>query len=370
MSPAQLEVQVLAAVVAAACALPGVFLVLRHTAMMSDTISHAILPGIVVAFFLTGDLSSPLLLVAAAGTGVLTVALVSLLVRTRLLREDASMGLVFSALFALGVVLVSRFAGDVHLDTDAVLLGEIAFAPLDRLQVGSVDLGPRTLWVMSGVLVLNAAFVTVFYKELELTTFDAGLAAALGFLPGLVHYLLMGLVSITAVGAFDAVGSILVVALMVAPAATARLLTNRLGPLLLGSVAVGMAAALGGYWLARALDANIAGAMATTAGILFVLAWTAAPDRGLVAGRLRARRRRVEFAQATLTIHLLHHADTPAEADENDVEHLRVHIGWSERFARDIVERALRRGLVEQHGSGLHLTTAGSALAAEYLGRA
>lgn len=370
MSPAQVEVQVLAAVVAAACAIPGVFLVLRRTAMMSDAISHAILPGIVAAFFVTHDLSSPLLLVAAAATGLLTVALVELLTRTGLLREDASMGLVFSALFALGVVLVSRYAGDVHLDTDAVLLGEIAFAPLDRWIVGDVDLGPRSLWVMSAVLVLNGGFVTLFYKELEITTFDPALAAVLGFLPGLLHYLLMGLVSVTAVGAFDAVGSILVVALMVAPPATARLLVDRLGPLLLTSVALGVFAALAGYWLAHALDANIAGCMATMAGLVFLLAWVTSPERGLIAERLRARRRRIDFAQATLTIHLLHHADTPEESAESDVAHLSDEVGWSADFAGAIVRRALRNGLVRQEGSRLRLTDAGAALAAEYLGRA
>src|SRR5690554_5755964 len=178
MSLPQIEIQLIAAVVAVACALPGVFLVLRRMALMSDAISHAILPGIVLAFFVTQDLTSPLLVVAAALTGVIMVGLVELLNRTRLVREDAAIGLVFPALFSVGVILISRFADNVHLDTDAVLLGELAFAPFNRLVVLGYDLGPQALFVMSGILLLNLLFIVLFYKELKLVAFDAGLAAA------------------------------------------------------------------------------------------------------------------------------------------------------------------------------------------------
>src|SRR5690606_35691313 len=120
----EFEILLIAIVVAMACALPGVFLVLRRMALMSDAISHSILLGIVLAFFVTGDVTSPLLILAAAATGVLTVMLVELLNHTRLVREDAAIGLTFPFLFSIGVILIARFAGNVHLDTDAVLLGE------------------------------------------------------------------------------------------------------------------------------------------------------------------------------------------------------------------------------------------------------
>lgn len=291
MSP-QIEIQLLAAVVAAACALPGVFLILRRMALLSDAISHSVLLGIVLAFFVVRDLGSPVLLLGAAAMGVLTVALVEMMHRTRLVREDAAIGLVFPALFSLGVILISRYAGDVHLDLDAVLLGEIAFAPFDRLVVGGRDLGPRGLWVMGSILLLNAAAIAVFYKELKLTTFDAALAAALGFSPAVVHYGFMTLVSITAVGAFDAVGSILVIALMIAPPAAVYLLTDRLSAMLLLSVLIGVSSAISGYWLAHLLDASIAGAMATMAGAHFALALLFAPEQGIVARALRRRRQR------------------------------------------------------------------------------
>ena len=214
MNP-EIEILLIAVVTSVACALPGVFLVLRRLALVSDAITHAILPGIVVAFFLTGSLSSPLLVIAAAATGVLSVALIEALHRTRLVAEDAATGLVFPAFFSVGVVLVSRWAGKVHLDTDSVLLGELAFAPFDRLFVGGVDVGPAALWTMSCILLLNLALIIILTKELKIATLDPALAAVLGFSPAILHYLLMTAVSVTAVGAFSAAGSILVVALMI-----------------------------------------------------------------------------------------------------------------------------------------------------------
>jgi manganese/zinc/iron transport system permease protein len=315
MSQPQIEIQLIAAVVAVACALPGVFLVLRRMALMSDAISHAILLGIVLAFFVTKDISSPFLVIAATLTGVLTVSLVELLNRTRLVHEDAAIGLVFPVLFSIGVILISRFAGDVHLDTDAVLLGELAFAPFTRFVVLGHDLGPRSLYMMGGILLLNMVFILLFYKELKLATFDAGLAAALGFSPALIHYSLMTLVSVTAVGAFDAVGSILVVALMIAPPAAAYLLTDRLPRMIGLSALIGIASAISGYWLARALDASIAGSMATMAGVYFALVFLLAPERGLIAIARRRGRQRWEFAQTMLAIHLLNHEGLP-EAEE------------------------------------------------------
>ncbi|MBC8164148.1 MAG: metal ABC transporter permease [Roseiflexaceae bacterium] len=367
MSQPQIEIQLIAMVVAAACALPGVFLVLRRVALMSDAISHAILLGIVLAFFATKSLNSPLLIVAAALTGVVTVALVELLERTKLVREDAAIGLVFPLLFSLGVILISRYASDVHLDTDAVLLGELAFAPFNRFELFGYDFGPQALVVMLAILGLSVLFIGALYKELKLSTFDAGLAASLGFAPALLHYGLMSLVSITAVGAFDAVGSVLVVALMITPAATAYLLTDRL-PVMLGlSVLFGVASALSGYWVAHALDISIAGTMATMTGVFFLLTLLFAPDRGLVAAALRRVRQRSEFAQAMLAIHLLNHEGTPEADEERRVAHLQAHMRWQPKFAEQIVQQAQQRGLVRREAEHLALTDAGRTLAQQAL---
>jgi manganese/zinc/iron transport system permease protein len=346
----QLDVQLVAVVVAVACALPGTFLVLRRMAMMSDAISHAILPGIVVGFFLTESLASPLLLVAAALTGVLTVALVEALERTRLVREDAAIGLVFPVLFSVGVLLIAQYAHDVHLDTDAVLLGELAFVPFDRVAWGETDLGPRALWLMGAILLLNLAFLATFYKELKLATFDPALAAALGFAPGVLHYALMSLVSVTAVGAFDAVGSILVVALMAGPPVTAYLLTDRLAVMMGGSALIGGANALIGYHVAAALDASIAGSMAAVTGGVFGLAVLLAPERGVVARWLRHRRQSERFAVQMLAYDLAKAA--PVDDSAVLLARLRQRFGWDERRARSVLRTAVEHGIVHrQDGS-------------------
>ncbi|MEX0601653.1 MAG: metal ABC transporter permease [Rhodothermales bacterium] len=365
MTPDQIDIQLIAAVVAAACALPGSFLVLRKMAMMSDAISHAILPGIVIGFFLTNDLNSPLLIVAAAATGVLTVFLVELLMSTRLVKEDAAIGIVFPVLFSVGVILIARFAGDVHLDTDAVLLGELAFAPFDRLVVMGTDLGPRSLFVMGGVGVLNALFIALFYKELKVATFDAGLAAALGFAPAAIHYGLMTLVSVTAVAAFDAVGSILVVALMIGPPAAAYLLTDRLERMILISVALGLAAAISGFWVAHFLDASIAGAMAGMVGVEFGVVYLLAPRHGILAGVRRRLNQKWEFAEKLLAIHLFQHERLPEARTENRVDHLEEHLNWPPDFALRVVRRAEEDGLIRGEDGFLELTERGRDLATE-----
>jgi manganese/zinc/iron transport system permease protein len=363
----QIEIQLIAVVVAVACALPGTFLVLRRLALVSDAISHSILLGIVLGYFVVGSVTSPLLLVGAALVGLLTVVLVQVVEGTGLVREDAAIGLVFPALFSMGVILISRYADGVHLDIDAVLLGELAFAPFDRLELWGWDWGPYALIVMGTILVLNVVAIAVFWKELKLSTFDPALAIALGFAPAAVQYGLMSLVSLTAVGAFDAVGSILVVALMIAPPAAAYLLTDSLPRLLLLASAIGAASALAGYWLAFALDASIAGAMATMSGVAFLLAWLFAPGRGLVAAARRRSRQRLEFAQTMLAIHLANHEGRPEAEEESRVDHLDRHLRWQPDFAERIVRLAERRGLVRREGVQLELTQSGRELAADAL---
>jgi manganese/zinc/iron transport system permease protein len=367
MSQAQLEIQLIAVLVAAACAIPGVFLILRRMALMSDAVSHAILLGIVAAFFIVEDLASPFLILAAGLTGLLTVSLTELLHRTRRVKEDAAIGLVFPLLFSLGVILIARYAGDVHLDTDAVLLGELAFAPFNRLILHGRDFGPKSLWVMWAFLLANFAFVYFFYKELKLATFDPALAMAFGFSPFVLHYALMALVSFTAVGAFDAVGSILVVALMIAPPAAAYLLTDRLSRMLVYAVLIGAAGAVGGYWLAHGLDASIAGSMAAAQGLLFGLVYLLAPGRGLLAAARRRYRQKWEFAQRLLAIHLSQHEGAPGAEFERRLENLEKHFLWAPGFAREVVRRSERNGLIAESTGQLTLTDEGRKLAKEAL---
>lgn len=363
-----LEIQLIAALVAAACALPGVFLVLRRVSLMSDAISHSILPGIVIGFFLTGDRTNPLVILGAAAGGVVAVTLTETLLKTRRVDKDAAIGLVFPVLFSIGVILVSKFASDVHLDVDAVLLGELAFAPFNRAELFGLDL-PRGIWVMGAILLLNIAFIALFYKELKLATFDAGLAAVLGFAPSLIHYGLMTLVSVTAVGAFDHVGSVLVVALMIAPPAAAYLLTNSLSRMLVLSVVIGIASSLSGYYFARAVDGSLAGSMATMAGVIFLAALLFAPERGLIARAMQRRNRRARFAVEMLLVHLSRHENTLGEAIENSVPHLTGEMNWTSQFAHAAVQRADRQGFIDQRGHQLHLTEQGRQVVEQVLKR-
>ncbi len=363
MSGVQVEILAIAVVTAMACALPGVLLVLRRMALVSDAIAHSVLLGIVLAFLATGDIDSPLLILAAAVSGVVTVALVELLNRTRLVAEDASIGLVFPLLFSVGVILVSRYAGDVHLDVDAVLLGELAFAPFDRVSWGDADLGPKALWVMGSILLVNALLIGLFFKELKLATFDPALAAALGLAPAVLHYLLMALVSVTAVGAFEAVGSVLVVALMIAPPATAVLLSDRLWVVFGLALLAAALSALLGYGAAIWLDASIAGSMAVASGLLFAAALLFGPERGLVSVMRRRRRQRIDFALRMLVIHLRQHEGTDSVDHECKASHLSEHVAWAPAFAREVVSRAAQSELITQRGDQLRLTPTGAALA-------
>ena len=359
MSPAQFEIQVIASLVAVACSILGVFLVLRRMAMMSDAISHTVLLGIVIAFFITKSLNSPLLFIGAALMGVITVSLVELLSTTKLVREDAAIGLVFPAIFSVAVILISRFAGDVHIDTDAVLLGELAFAPFNRVRIGNLDFGPEALYTTGAILIINLIFVVVFYKELKLATFDPALAATLGFAPAIIHYALMTLVSLTAVGSFDAVGSILVVAFMIAPPSAAYLLTDRLSRMLFYSALIGIVSAISGYWLANILDASIAGSMATMTGVSFLIVYLFAPERGLIAQARRRKNQRIEFALTMLTMHIANHTAAQEAELENEVVSLNEHLKWTPQFAMEIVGMAERMGLVNQKEGLLTLTEDG-----------
>ena len=362
MSQSQIEIQLVAALVAAACALPGVFLVLRRVALMSDAISHTVLLGIVIGFMLVGDLRSPLLIIFAALSGVITVSLSELLLKTRRVKEDAAIALVFPALFSIAVIIINRNFGNVHLDADAVLLGELAFAPFNRAEILGANL-PKGVWIMGAILLLNVVLIGLFYKELKLATFDAALATALGFSPALIHYGLMASVSVTAVGAFDHVGSILVIALMIAPPAAAYLLTDRLSRMLLISVLIGVAAAISGYWLARGLNVNISGAMATMTGVFFMAALLFAPERGLIARMFQRRQRKSRFATEMLLVHLNRHERTAEEATENTLSHLIEELRWSESLARQVVGRAEGQGWITRQADRLRLTDGGRQVA-------
>jgi len=349
---------------AAACALVGSFLVLRRMALLGDAISHAVLPGIAIAFLLTGTRATLPMIIGAGLLGVLTVVLVETLNRTRRMSPDASMGVVFPALFAVGVILISRSMGSIDLDLDCVLYGEIAYAPWDTLEIGGASLGSKALWVTGGVLAMDLALVLALFKEFKLSTFDAGLAATLGFSPVVLHYLLMSAVSVTVVGAFESVGAILVVAMLIVPPATAYLLTDRLGTMIALAVVIGVASAIGGYFLARWWDSSIAGAMAVVAGVFFVFALLLSPRHGVLVRWARRRRLGLRLTGQLLLMHL------GRQDRAVPLRTLQRRFGWREARLRRSVARLAGEGLLIVEEDAVRLTGAGEAEIARAGGQA
>lgn len=273
------------------CALLGCYLVLRRMSLVGDAISHSVLPGIVLAFLLSGQVTGVPILLGGMVLGVITVFLTESL-RKAGIAEDASLGVVFTALFALGVVLLQNTAaGKVDLDPGCVLYGAIEFISLDTMSLGGIEV-PRAFPTLALALLLTVGFVLLFWKELKIVSFDSALAQAMGYNATLVHYLLMAMVAGVTVAAFEAVGSILVVAMLIVPAATAQLLTDRLGWMLVWASLVGIIAALLGYAIDSLCPTSLAGMMTLVAGGQFLAAVLLAPRHGVLSKVIRNARLR------------------------------------------------------------------------------
>lgn len=265
---AGLTIQLIAILISVACSLLGVFLVLRSMSMLTDAISHTILLGIVLSFFITHKLDSPLLIVGATLVGLLTVYLVELITDTNLVKEDAAIGIVLSVLFSIAVVLISKYTANIHLDIDTVLLGEIAFAPFHTEEIFGFKIASGIINGFS-ILILNLLVITIFFKEIKISIFDRALALTLGLLPEVFHYLLMSLVSVTAVVSFDVVGATLMISFMIGPAATAYMISKNLRRMLIYSALIGAISSILGYHLAVFLDVSISGSIAVVIGVIF-----------------------------------------------------------------------------------------------------
>lgn len=353
------EIQLIAVVVVSACAIPGAFLILRQMSMMTDAISHTVLLGIVLAFLITHDLGSPFLIVGAAMMGVFTVYFTETIHRTKQMSEDSAIGIVFPFLFSIAIVLISMMARNVHLDVRCVLLGELVFAPSSRMVIGGADLGPRALYTMGAILVFNLGFVVIFFKELKITTFDENLAAALGFAPVIMHYALMTVVSVTAVGAFEAVGSVLVIAFMIGPAATAYLISNNIKKLLIWSILIGAFNAIVGFWLAIWMDVSLSGMMAVVTGLTFLLVFAFGKENGLVAIARRRKQQEKEFANLTMLFHIYRHEESDRADIENGMETISKHLNWKENKIQNRAADLIGKGFLVKENNRLLLTQTG-----------
>lgn len=447
---------IVGSLIAVSGALLGVFLLLRGMSLTSDAISHTVLLGIVVAFMvmaaLTGtepDLSSIWLIVGAAAAGVATVVLTEMIYRSGLVKQDAALGLAFPLLFAIAIILISRFVDDVHLDEDAVLVGEIgvawantnshcldnceavtitpddpraevvrqcvncrnlgisprdegakfeetcancgSYSPGQAWQAGLVSqepllvFWPKSVTVLAVMALLTILFVVLFYKELKLSTFDAALAQALGFRPGLLNYALMILVSLVAVGAFDAVGSILVIAFFIIPPAAGYLLTDRLPVMLVISALIGAAGAYFGYDLARGSflgvvqidsilvglnrafglglleewDSSISASMVLMIFFFFLAAWVLSPKSGVISTAIRRRSRRRRFREQVVLGHIYHHEGSAVEAEELAASTLHDHFHWLPSEMQQVLQRLIAAELITVASDRITLTEQG-----------
>jgi manganese/zinc/iron transport system permease protein len=346
------------ALVGIAASLLGTFLVLRGNSMLSDAISHSIVFGIVIVWMLTGQQSGPVQIIGAALTGVFTVFLTELLVTTRRVKNDAAIGLVFPVLFSIGVLLLNVYARNVHIDQHTVLLGEIGFVWLDTVDIGGYPV-PQALLSMGAMTLVNLAFVTFFFKELKLATFDEALARALGFAPAALSYALLALTSATAVAAFDSVGAILFIAFVIVPPSAAYLLTDRLWLMLVYGSAISVVSSITGYGLAITLNVSIGGMMAVMTGVILVLAFLFGPRYGMIAQVSRRRGRQRANECRTLAVHLFNHEGGPAQDEENVAAALQGHLKWDEIHARHVLRQCLDQGLVTRDGEALALTDKG-----------
>lgn len=355
---------------AVAASLPGNFLLLRRMSLLGDAISHAILPGLAVAFLITESRSSVPMFLGAVVVGVLTALFTEWIRDFGDVDEGASMGVVFTTLFALGLVMIVQAADHVDLDPGCVLYGAIEMTPLDKVSVIGLSI-PRVVLVLGAVTVVNLLLVIVFYKELKLSTFDPSLSTSVGFSARLMHYLLMVIVAVTAVASFESVGNILVVAMLVVPPATACLLTRRLSRMIVLSAVVAAASAVMGHVSAIVVpgwfgfrSTSTAGMMALCAGALFFCASLLAPGQGVLVRIGRRQKLALRILSEDL-IALLYRMDERKSGCTASIDQLRAVLFSGHWISTLLMKLHARRGHVMRLASGFQLTESGRRLGAE-----
>ena len=330
---------------AAACALLSPFLVLRKLSMVSDAISHSVLLGIVLAFFIVKDVGSPFLIAGAALFGVITVFAVEFLSGTGLVKNDDAVGIVFPMFFALAVVLITKFARNVHLDTDIVLMGEVIIAPLNRTEFLGMDL-PKAFVQMGVLFIVNLLFIIIFFKELKITTFDKGFAKLAGFSSVALFYALMTLSSLTAVTAFDAVGAILVVSFLITPGAAAYLISKDLKVMIAISVGYAVINSVLGYVLSLLMNVSMSGMTAAVAGVTFLITFLFNKE-GLITAIFIRLKRKSELKPELFLTHIGNHSGKKEELEELGLGSIRDHLKWKQAEVDKIAGKLIRRGLIK-----------------------
>ncbi|MDU4671952.1 MAG: metal ABC transporter permease [Finegoldia magna] len=313
-------------VTAIACSIIGVFLVLRRLSMLADAISHSILLGIVLAYFIVKDITSVYLVFGAAIFGIITVFSIESLSKTKLVKNDDAVGIVFPMFFALAVILITKYARNVHLDVDIVLMGEVIMAPLNTVNFLGVEI-PKSLLQMSVMGLINLAFIWIFFKELKLTTFDAEFAKIAGFSEVLLFYGLMSLTSFTTVVAFEAVGAILVISFLIAPASSAYLISKNLRTMIINSVLYSILNSILGFVLAMYYNLSMSGISATIAGITFFITFLFNKN-GFLMKIITRKRKRIKFKKDAFLMHVGNHQQEENSKGELGINTIYKHLSW------------------------------------------
>ena len=349
---------------AVAASLPGNFLLLRRMSLLGDAISHAILPGLAVAFFVSESRSSLPMFLGAVIVGVLTALFTEWIRNFGDVDEGASMGVVFTTLFAIGLVMIVQAADHVDLDPGCVLYGAIEMTPLDTLDVAGKPI-PRVVIVLGAVTIVNLLFVVLLFKELKLSAFDPALSTSVGFSARLMHYLLMVIVAVTAVASFETAGNILVVAMFVVPPATAYLLTERLGMMIFCSTLIAVLSAVCGHLSAVLVphafgyqSTSTSGMMALCAGTLFFVVSLVSPRNGVIVRIVRRQKLALRILSEDL-IALLYRMDERSRDCAVSAQKLSSVLLSRPWLAAWLMNRNVRKGHVIRSESGFRLTDAG-----------
>lgn len=356
----ELWVVATACVCAAACAIPGTFLMFKRAALLGDAISHAILPGLAGAFLLTGSRDPFAMMIGALFAGIIASLLSSALASRPLIKADSALGMVFTSLFALGVLLITLAARNVDLDPGCVLYGLIELTPFDTITLLGVTI-PRSFALLSLMLLVNIALTWLFFKEITLSIFDPGLATTLGFAPQRIYYGIVIMTTLTVIPAFEAVGSILVIAMLIIPGAVAYLLADRLSLVLFLSIIVAVLTALTGFWGAFMLNTSVAGMMSVAGGAIFTLAFIAAPQHGLLSKALRRLSLRVRIIQDDILGMLFRWHEVVGKQHSNPLNAQNIYRALGRTsLVRFALRSLLRRGyLVTSRDGSLKLSERG-----------
>ena len=327
-----------------ACAVLGVFLVLRRLSMVSDAISHSVLLGIVIGYFVTKDIGSVLLIIGASLFGVLTTVCIELLIKSKRVTEDASVGIIFPLFFSIAVILITRYARNVHLDTEVVLIGEIILAPLHRINFLGLSL-PKALGQMVFVLLINTVFIAVFYRKLKISSFDPVYAGVAGIAGAGLYYVFMALVSFTAVSAFESVGAILTISFFISPAASAYLISKDLKITIFLAAVYAVVNSCIGYFLAVKFNVSMSGMCALVSGLTFMITIAVYPG-GIITKMIRYIKNKNRFSRELLILHIDNHTGKKNALGELGYSTIREHIAWSDSKLKYVLDKLIKKGYV------------------------